>query len=282
MMGRNSDCTRIVLALGVLGAFSGPAHAGDATRYLGDARASVRLISGAVAETAGKRIYRAGLDVKLGPNWKTYWRYPGDSGVPPQFDFTGSENLAKATVLWPAPHSFEEGGSRSIGYKQRVIFPLHVEPRNPAKPVRLRTKFNYAVCEKICIPAEAELDLTLEGGASAHDADLRRSESRVARKSVVADKGSLAIRAIRRSAGSLDTIHVDIATPEGAQIELFAEGPTADWALPIPSLEKSHGGLKTFGFVLDGLPPGASPSGAVLRLTAVTEQDAIEVEARLD
>ncbi len=88
------------------------------------------------------------------PGWKTYWRYPGDSGVPPRFDFSGSENLKDAKVLFPAPHLFTDETGHSLGYKNSAIFPLVITPQQPGKPVRLRMKIDYAVCEKLCVPAE--------------------------------------------------------------------------------------------------------------------------------
>ena len=79
---------------------------------------------------------RAGVEIKMQPGWKTYWRYPGDSGVPPRFDFSGSENLKEAKVLFPAPHLFTDETGHSLGYKNSVIFPLVLAPQQPGKPVR--------------------------------------------------------------------------------------------------------------------------------------------------
>ena len=62
---------------------------------------------------------RGGIEIKLQPGWKTYWRYPGDSGVPPRFDFSGSDNLGRAKVLYPAPHLFTDETGNSLGYKDR-------------------------------------------------------------------------------------------------------------------------------------------------------------------
>ena len=81
---------------------TGLALAGDdASRWDGDARSAARLISGLQAETGGA--LRAGVEVRLKAGWHTYWRYPGDAGVPPQFDFKDSQNVKRLDVLWPAP-----------------------------------------------------------------------------------------------------------------------------------------------------------------------------------
>jgi hypothetical protein len=77
---------------------------------------------------------------------------------------------------------------------------------------------------------------------------------------------------------------VEVTAPQDAPVELFVEGPTPDWALPLPETEKSASGepVRRFSFALDGLPPGAQANGAMLTLTAVSPADAIEVKARLD
>ena len=141
-----------------------PASAGDASDWDEGLQSAVRLIA-ARADGAGKTtVYRSGIEIKLNPGWKTYWRYPGDSGVPPVFVFSKSENVESATVLFPAPKRFADGaGGHSIGYKTGVLFPVHVVPKDPAKPAVLRVKVDYAVCEKLCMPADANLELKLSG-----------------------------------------------------------------------------------------------------------------------
>src|ERR1700752_4520566 len=132
-------------ALGVLLA-SAPtcaAAAADASSWDGDARSAMRLVAGSSLGAAGG--LRAGVEIRLASGWKTYWRYPGDSGVPPAFDFSKSENVKSATVLFPAPMRFDDGaGGHSIGYKQGVLFPVHVVPKDMAKPAVLRVKIDYA------------------------------------------------------------------------------------------------------------------------------------------
>ena len=94
----------------------------------------MRLIAG--ANSKDDVALRAGVEIKMQPGWKTYWRYPGDSGVPPRFDFSGSENLTAAKVLFPAPHLFTDETGHSLGYKGNVILPVVVTPQQPGKPVR--------------------------------------------------------------------------------------------------------------------------------------------------
>src|ERR1700674_3654598 len=108
----------------LLAAMSWPAEAADSSAWDGGPRAAVRLIAGGSSREAVPRMLRAGIEIRLGPGWKTYWRYPGDSGVPPRFGFERSDNVATVAVLFPAPHGFSDDGGWSIGYKDRVILPL--------------------------------------------------------------------------------------------------------------------------------------------------------------
>ena len=124
---------RAAIAAGVIVVtFGAAARAADESPWSDDSRSSIRLIAG--SNKSGASPLRAGIEIKLQPGWKTYWRYPGDSGVPPRFDFGGSENLARAKVLYPAPHAFTDETGNSLGYKDSVIFPVQVTPRQPGKP----------------------------------------------------------------------------------------------------------------------------------------------------
>ena len=160
---------------------------------------------------------RAGVEIKLKPGWKTYWRYPGDSGVPPVFDFAASENVKAVTVLYPAPMRFADGGGgHSIGYKGDVILPLHVVPQDAGKPVTLRLKLDYAVCEKLCVPAKAEPSFALSGDDSAQrPRSARPRRACRSRASEVAGRSRSAPS--RRDAGpGKPRIVVDVAAPAGA------------------------------------------------------------------
>src|SRR5881394_903924 len=87
-----------------------PAIAADASPYDGTQRAAVRLIAGAARHDGGVTIHRAGVEIRLAPGWKTYWRYPGDSGIPPRFDFSKSHNVKSVNVRWPAPQRLTDEG----------------------------------------------------------------------------------------------------------------------------------------------------------------------------
>ena len=259
------------------------AAAAEASAWDGDARSGIRLIGGAEATDGGSRLLRAGLEIRLSPGWKTYWRYPGDSGVPPNFDFGKSENVKSVNVLWPAPQRLADSEGVTIGYKTGVVFPLKVVPQDPDKPVILRLKLDYAVCEKLCVPAQGQAELLIKSGGTFAPA-IAAAEKAVPQPRALGADAPLAVRKVtREDGGKLPRILVDVAAPAGAAVVLFAEGPSPDWALPVPEpVEGAPAGLQRFAFALDGLPPGASPKGAELKLTAVAGANAIETTYRLD
>ena len=112
--------------------------------------------------------YRTAVIITMPSGWHTYWKEPGDAGVPPVFAFDGSANVAKSEVLYPVPMRLKEDGLEAFGYTERVAFPVVVTPADPAKPATLHLELNYAVCNKICVPGHAMADLALpspQGGA---------------------------------------------------------------------------------------------------------------------
>lgn len=259
-----------------------PAHAADVSPWDGTDRSAVRLIAGLRQNAGGTAVQRAGVQIRLAEGWKTYWRYPGDSGIPPRFDFSRSRNVKSVVVRWPAPQRLTDESGTSIGYKHEVVFPLEIVPQDAAKPVELALGIDYAVCEKLCVPADGKAELSLDGKGG-EDRKIVQSEALVPRPAKLGADGALAIRAGKREAGAKPRIVIDVAAPADAAVTLFAEGPTPDWALPVPeAIAGAPAGQQRFAFELDGLPPNTKADGATLTLTAVAGDRAIEVPFRLD
>ena len=258
------------------------ALAADASPWDGDQRSAVRLVAGPT--DSGDQSLQAGIEIRLARGWKTYWRYPGDSGVPPRFAFGQSQNVGRAEVLWPAPKSFADESGVSIGYADDVILPVRVVAARPEEPVVLRLAIDYAVCNKLCVPASGQAELMLPVAASAHAAAVATSEARVPVKTAInSSRGGLKIAAVTVQDGVPHPhIVVEVEAPAQTKVELFAEGPTAEWALPVPrQIDTAGPEVHRFGFDLDGVPAKTSSSGAALTLTAVAGDKAIEVEFHL-
>jgi DsbC/DsbD-like thiol-disulfide interchange protein len=271
-------------ALALVGLSNTPAAAQDASAWDKELHAAARLIAGSIIKTDDTTFLRAGVEIRLDPGWHTYWRDPGDSGVPPSFDFAGSQNVKSVTVLWPAPERFsDEAGGHSIGYHNHVILPLRIVPKDGAAGSSIHLKLAYAVCEKMCVPADANLNLALPGVSSANERVLVAAEARVPRSAPFGTGDGLIIRSAHREGrDGHDRVVVDVGAPDDVPIDLFAEGPTPDWSLPLPELIGSEPGTRRFAFDLAGFPPGARADGATLTLTAVSPDDAIEVVAHIE
>jgi len=254
------------------------ARAQDASPWQHSGHAAVRLLAGSRSGS----VLLGGIAMQLEQGWKTYWRNPGDSGVPPRFDFSKSDNVEAVTVLWPAPTKFDDGaGGHSLGYHNQIVLPLRIVAKNADKPVTLRADINYAVCEKICIPVEANAELRFASVASTEDGALSAALDTVPKPASIGDPNPLTIRDVKREGKS--TVLVDVAAPDGKEVNLYVEGPTPDWGLPIPNqIEKSPPGVRRFAFELDGLPPGVKPDGAALKLTLVGGDRSYEFNINLD
>jgi DsbC/DsbD-like thiol-disulfide interchange protein len=158
-----------------------------------------------------------------------------------------------------------------------------VTRNDAAKPATLRADVDYAICEKLCVPVEAKLELPLQTTPTNQSPRLRQTETLVPRRVPLGAPGSLAIISVRRVSEPKPHVVVDVAAPADAKVDLLAEGPTAEWALPLPQpVAGAPGGAQRFAFALDGLPAGASAAGAMLTLTAMANGRAIEVTAPLD
>jgi DsbC/DsbD-like thiol-disulfide interchange protein len=143
--------------LALLALITSPAHA-----FTQDDVLQASLLPGWVTEQG---THMAALELVLAPGWKTYWRSPGDAGIPPQFDWSGSANVGAVRYHWPAPVVFDTNGVRSIGYHDVLVLPVEITPVDPGQPITLQAKVDLGVCNDICIPAtiDVAVDLPVAG-----------------------------------------------------------------------------------------------------------------------
>jgi len=223
------------LVASTLGAGLSPASADPATSSASAISASawalaaksrVRLLSAGPMENG---VYRVGVEIRLEGQALTYWRTPGEAGVPPVFDFSKSTNLAAATVRYPAPSRLEEAGAEAYGYLKEVVFPVEVKPADPTKPVSLDLFLHYASCEKICIPAEGRMQLQLAPDAQpgSHVQRIAQFEAQVPRPIGPADAPALTLEPV--AGAPKKTWSVRIAPMPKADADLFAEGPEGSY-----------------------------------------------------
>ena len=239
-----------------------PASAADAfsTDWALAAKSRARLIAG------GGDL--AGFEIALSPGAITYWRDPGDAGLPPTLDFSGSDNVASVEPEFPAPKRIQEAdGGEAFGYDRSVVLPLRVKPRDPAKPATLKLNADFAVCEKVCLPAKAHLELTLPSAPGSPLAGaIEAALATVPRAVPPKDFG--AFQALGADSWRLCAAHED-----GPPRDLFIEAPEGWWMKVAPA--DAAGGRDCFTLTIGDKPKDAAFPVA-LRLTLTGGAGALE------
>ena len=242
--------------------------------------ARARLIAG--SSGAGDQARLAGVEIRLDPGFKTYWRHPGESGLPPAFDWSRSTNVAGIEVLWPAPTRFEDAGGVSYGYANRVVFPVRIVPGRAGEPVRLALKLEYGVCKDLCIPAEASLALDVTGTPGPESGLIDEAMAQVPEPKPLGGVGEPSILSVVPATGG-STLEVNVAAT-ASKPQLFVEAPDG-WYLAAreggsPPL---LGERASASFTVDVLERPKQAAGPVeLRLTLVAGARAVETTVSLD
>ena len=213
-----------------------------------------------------------GVEIELDPGWYSYWRVPGDVGVAPRFDFTASENVKSVEVLYPAPERHRDEVGLSLIYRDHITFPLAVVPNEPGKPVTLRLDAFYGACKEVCIPVQAQTDVTWQPDESPDLVARIAIERYRSLVPVQAEPGTFEIKAVRQEA---DALLIDVLAPDGVPLDLFVAGPE-DWFLGQPEFLDRKGPVARFSLSLEGVPPDAALAGATFRFVAVSGGRAIE------
>ncbi|WP_371170370.1 protein-disulfide reductase DsbD domain-containing protein [Aliiroseovarius sp. 2305UL8-7] len=119
--------------------------------------------------------HMAALRIRLADGWKTYWRAPGQSGIPPSLNWSGSDNLKGVKFHWPVPDVFDVGGMQTIGYEQELVLPMTLVPKSSGKPIALSGKVNLGVCKDVCIPADVSISVALPAQGAGSKAPIKRA-----------------------------------------------------------------------------------------------------------
>ncbi len=122
---------------------------------------SVKLLKGWQMEDGS---YQVALEFTLNEGWKTYWRTPGPAGLPPIFNWDGSDNIGDVRFDWPTPKIIDQSGMITLGYYDHFVLPIRITPESDG-PVRLAMTFNFGVCSEICVPAQSAFLARLDGSA---------------------------------------------------------------------------------------------------------------------
>jgi DsbC/DsbD-like thiol-disulfide interchange protein len=282
------------LAAGLgLGTFAGSAHvepagaepakaapaadadAGSAWVELHASRA--RLVASHAGTPRGARL--AGLQIEMQDGWKTYWRMPGDAGVPPTFDWSGSANAADIRVLYPAPTRMPEAGGEVVGYKRAVLFPIEVTPQDAAKPVALKLSLELGICREICVPVTATFDLSLPpAGKHAQDDAIAAALERAPRPQANRRPKDPELKQIAVGGGERGSTLTVAAAFRGAKgADVFIEAPDGLY-VPLPRKQgQDADGVVRFGVDLPA-DLARDLKGKTLTVTLVSEAGASEAQ----
>lgn len=194
--------------------------------------AAIRLVSGVSSIDDSKRL-PLGLQFHLQPGWKIYWRSPGDAGVPPLLNWTGSHNIdpTSADILWPAPERFDAFGLTTAGYGGEITLPMQARAMDADQPVDLHLNVQYLVCSTICVPGEGDLTLSIPKGktaaATSHQAEIDRYLARVpAKDSAVIELQKVTAEASAEDEGGILRATFHHVDQKFTKPDLFIEGPT--------------------------------------------------------
>ncbi len=201
----------------------------------------IRLIS--AQDAVGDGTVTLGLQIRLAPSWKTYWRTPGEAGFPPRIDWQGSANLQSVDIAWPAPTRFLEIGDLiTHGYMDEVVLPLAVRAIDPTAPLVLHAVVDYPVCQEICYPFQATFSLELPPGVARptlHGADIARFLARVPGPPKPGQPSVTSVEVAGDGADQILRVHAQ--APGGFNDpDLFVEGPPAFYFGP-PKVEIGNG-----------------------------------------
>jgi DsbC/DsbD-like thiol-disulfide interchange protein len=118
--------------------------------------------------------FMLGLLLKMAPGWHTYWKFPGDAGIPTEIKLQLPSGWKAGEIQWPIPlKTSDPGDIQTYGYQDEVLLMQEVTP--PLKidnsSVKLFAKANWLVCEKICIPGSASLQLEIPTSTTSRPAN---------------------------------------------------------------------------------------------------------------
>ncbi|WP_207478022.1 protein-disulfide reductase DsbD family protein [Arenibaculum pallidiluteum] len=264
-------------------ASAAPAGATPAGAWVRSDMVEARLVA-AVRGTGTLAEVPLGLQVRLAPGWKTYWRSPGDAGQPPAIDWAASRNLASASIAWPAPERFTLFGLETFGYAGEVTFPIAAVPATPGEPMSLAAAVDLLVCSDICVPRRLDLALDLPAGPAGPSDEANLLARAVAAVPVGGEAAGLSLEGAVLTPGRAPSLSVTLRAREPlVEPDVFVEG--VDLAFAAPRASFSDGNRRVvLQLPVAHAPAGKAPelaalAGRMLTLTVVDGRRAAEFQA---
>ncbi len=236
--------------------------------------ASLELLPGWRTE-AGTQM--AALHIHLDDGWKTYWRAPGEVGIPPSFDWSASRNVAALVPHWPVPEVIASNDMTTLGYHGDLVLPVEITPKDPGADIVLSGAIEMGICNDVCVPVEAQLSAALPQGATTADP---RIEAALAAQPQSADMAGLV-------AASCSVAPISDGLRVTAQLDLPQVGPEElmvfepqDRTIWVSQAEQARQGGRLTASA-DLVASSAQPfefDTQTLRLTVIADGRAVDIQ----
>lgn len=233
-------------------------------------KAETRILHG-WAEPDGTRM--AAVEITLAEGWHTYWRAPGDAGIPPQLGWEGSRNLEGVTFHWPLPEVYASNGMRSIVYHDRLVLPMALSPNRAGKPIRLNATLDIGVCKDICVPVQLKLSETIAADSRADVADIQTALARVPQETA----HNIRCTTKAGTRGLVLTVSADapaLGTPEEAAVET---GDPLIWATD-PQVSRQGQTLTLTTELVHAVSKSFALNRSGLRFTLIGSQAGVDIQ----
>jgi DsbC/DsbD-like thiol-disulfide interchange protein len=212
--------------------------------------------------------WQTGVLIELDKGWKTYWRNPGEAGIPPDFAWKTSVP-AEVAVKYPTPGRYRDDSGETLGYEREAVFPVTVAA-GPATSVHLDLSLFFAVCKDVCIPAKAEASILL-GPVAKDRAGAAKTERAMAAVPVPGDIVSAASIAVESGKPVL------VLRLDRQPGDIFVETSTgAYFRAPRFSADGRHAHL-----IIDNVTDVKKLEGAMLKLTMTLGDQGLEQNVTL-
>jgi DsbC/DsbD-like thiol-disulfide interchange protein len=255
----------LLLATTILSVATGGHALASSSDWVEMEGARVRLVTAGGPDAQGR--LKGILDIDLKPGWKTYWRDPGDAGVPPTIEVLANPNLVGAKLDFPAPQRHDDGAFQWAGYDYPVALPVTFTLKDVKGPSAIEADVFLGVCETICVPVQAKFRLN-----PGDDPDTHADKAAVTAAFEAVPYPATAEFGVRVAGKETDTVLLEASVPgDPGSAELFVAGEDG-YVFTTPVRETRDG--KAF-FSFEVIRPDETPTGPGIHYTLVSGAEAV-------